>query len=90
MLARFHLLGQEDEREEIETELQKKVDAMINRSLYTQYKMSDDPQEQEKPDRSTLTAGDISPAFGGDILLVGLSQRRGTPLYPANKEKGGA
>lgn len=90
MLARFHLLGQEEEREEIETELQKKVDAMINRSLYTQYKMSDVPQEQEKARQEYLDRKGYIPAFGGDILLAGLSQRRGTPLYPANKEKGGA
>ena len=48
MLARYHLLGQEDEREEIETLLQSKVDTMINRSLYSQYKTADNPAEQEK------------------------------------------
>lgn len=63
MLARFHLLGQEEEREEIETELQKEVDAMINRSLYTQYKMSDVPQEQEKARQEYLDRKGYFPSF---------------------------
>lgn len=51
MLARYHLLGQEDEREEIEMLLQSKVDAMINRSLYSQYKTA--RQNRKRQGRNT-------------------------------------
>lgn len=63
MLARYHLLGQEDEREEIETLLQSKVDAMINRNLYSQYKTSDSPAEQEKARQEYLDRKGYFPSF---------------------------
>lgn len=63
MLARYHLLGQEDEREEIETLLQSKVDAMINRSLYSQYKTADNPAEQEKVRQEYLDRKGYFPSF---------------------------
>lgn len=63
MLARYHLLGQEDEREEIETLLQSKVDAMINRSLYSQYKTADNPAEREKARQEYLDRKGYFPSF---------------------------
>lgn len=63
MLARYHLLGQEDEREEIETLLQSKVDTMINRSLYSQYKTADNPAEQEKARQEYLDRKGYFPSF---------------------------
>ncbi|MEG3058418.1 complexin-2 [Anaerorhabdus sp.] len=63
MLARYHLLGQEDEREEIEMLLQSKVDAMINRSLYSQYKTADSPAEQEKARQEYLDRKGYFPSF---------------------------
>lgn len=38
MLLRFHLLDDDLWQEEIEAALQKKLDAMLNRNLYTKYK----------------------------------------------------
>lgn len=63
MLARYHLLGQEDEREEIETLLQNKVDAMINRNLYSQYKTADSPAAQEKARQEYLDRKGYFPSF---------------------------
>lgn len=47
MLIRFHLLEDNLWQEEIETELQKKLDAMVNRNLYTKYKTAPTAEEQE-------------------------------------------
>lgn len=48
MLARYHLLGEDDDGEEIAVELQRKLDSMTNRQLYTQYKTAKTPEEQER------------------------------------------
>ena len=48
MLLRFHLLEDDLWQEEIETELQKKLDAMVNHSLYTKYKTAPTATEQEQ------------------------------------------
>lgn len=63
MVAGYHLLRQEDEREEIETLLQSKIDAMINRNLYSQYKNADSPAEQEKARQEYLDRKGYFPSF---------------------------
>lgn len=63
MLARYHLLGEDDSTEEIEAELQKKLDAMISRNLYTQYKTAPTSEEQEKARQEYLDRRGYFPSF---------------------------
>lgn len=48
MLIRFHLCNDEVCKKEIETELEKKLDTIMNRELYTKYKTAPTKEEQEK------------------------------------------
>lgn len=47
-LVRFHLCDDDLWQEEIAQGLQNKLDAIINRNLYTQYKMAGTEEEREK------------------------------------------
>lgn len=47
-LIKYHLGEITEFKEEIDTELQLKLDKMVARSLYTRYKTSSDKEEQEK------------------------------------------
>ena len=48
MLIKYHLGGDDLWQEEIEAELNKKVDAIIARNTYTKYKTAPTKEEQEK------------------------------------------
>ena len=48
MLVKHHLDDDDTWDEEIQTELHRKIDAIIARTLYTQYKTADSKAEQEK------------------------------------------
>lgn len=63
MLARYHLLGENDYREEIEAELQKKLDAMTNRQLYSRYKTATTSEEQERARQEYLDQRGYLPSF---------------------------
>lgn len=63
MLARYHLLGEDDDSEEIKVELQKKLDAMTNRQLYSSYKTAATPEKQEKARQEYLDRRGYFPSF---------------------------
>lgn len=63
MLVRFHLLDDDLWQEEIRKALEKKLDAIINRNLYTQYKTADSPAEQEKARQEYLDRKGYRPSF---------------------------
>lgn len=63
MLARFHLLGDTEYSEEIATELEKKLDSIINRRLYTTYKTANTPQERENACQEYLDRKGVHPNF---------------------------
>jgi len=46
-IIKYHLLDQEQEADDIRKGLEKKLDAMVMRELYTKYKTA--PTEEEKP-----------------------------------------
>lgn len=48
MLLRFHLSSDELCKENIKEELEKKLNAIISRNLYTKYKTAPTKEEQEK------------------------------------------
>lgn len=63
MLLRFHLLDDDLWQEEIGAELQKKLDAMINRNLYTKYKTAPTEAEQEQARKEYLDRKGYFPDF---------------------------
>ncbi len=48
MLLRFHLLDDDLWKDDIDTELNRKMDAMVARDLYTKYKTAPTKEKQEK------------------------------------------
>lgn len=48
MLVQYHLLDNDLWKEEIIAELERKLDAILNRNLYTKYKTDPTKEEQEK------------------------------------------
>ena len=47
-LAMYHLRGEDDFEEEIRQGLEQKLDAMLNRQLYSQYKTAPNEEEREQ------------------------------------------
>ncbi len=54
MLLRFHLLDDDIWKDDIDTELNHKIDAMVARDLYTKYKTAPTKEEQEKARKEYL------------------------------------
>ncbi len=48
MLVKYHLWNDDTWVEEIVTELERKLEAVINRNLYTQYKTAPTKEQREK------------------------------------------
>jgi len=48
MLVQFHLGDYVDCKQDIDAELEKKLNTIINRNLYTKYKIAATKEEQEK------------------------------------------
>lgn len=63
MLIRFHLLDDHFWLEEIGQELQKKLDAIINRELYSKYKTAPKKEEQEQARQAYLDRKGYFPEF---------------------------
>ena len=63
MLLRFHLLEDDLWQEEIVSELQKKLDAMVNRNLYTKYKTAPTAAEKEQARQEYLDRKGYLPDF---------------------------
>lgn len=63
MLLRFHLLEDDLWQEEIKTELQKKLDAMVNHNLYTKYKTAPTAAKQEQARQEYLDRKRYFPDF---------------------------
>ena len=57
-LVLYHLNGEDDFDEEIRQDLEQKLDAMLNRQLYSQYKTA--PTEEQREQRKIIRAS--SPA----------------------------
>ena len=47
-LAMYHLRGEDDFEEKIRQGLEKKLDAMLNRQLYSRYKTAPNEEEREQ------------------------------------------
>ena len=53
-LAMYHLRSEDDFEEEIRQGLEKKLDAMLNRQLYSQYKTAPTEEQREQARREYL------------------------------------
>lgn len=51
-LAMYHLRGEDDYEEEIRQGLEQKLDAMLNRQIYSRYKTAPTEEEQEQARQS--------------------------------------
>ena len=65
-LAMYHLRGEDDFEEEIRQGLEKKLDAMLNRQLYSQYKTAPTEEQWEQARQEYL---DRRGATDGLLLL---------------------
>lgn len=53
-LAMYHLRGEDDYEEEIRRGLEQKLDAMLNRQLYSRYKTAPTEEEREQAQQEYL------------------------------------
>ena len=62
-LIKYHILEYYNDKEKIVKELQQKLDTIINRNLYTQYKTSSSEEEKEKARQEYLNRKGIHSSF---------------------------
>ena len=63
LLVRYLLIGQEDSEPEIVKVWEKKIDALVMRELYTQYKTAPTEEEKEKARREYLDKRGVPDSF---------------------------
>ncbi len=63
MLLRYHLCGEVDWQEEIETALDAKLQAIINRNLYTQYMVAPSLEQRETARQAYLDRKGVWESF---------------------------
>ena len=63
LLVRYFLIEQEETEPEIVKALEKKVDALVMRELYTQYKTAPTEEEKEKARREYLDRRGVPDSF---------------------------
>ena len=68
-LAMYHLRGEDDYEEEIRQGLEQKLDAMLNRQLYSRYKTAPTKKNGSRRGRSILTGVECRRATDGLLLL---------------------
>ena len=68
-LAMYHLRGEDDFEEEIRQGLEQKLDAMLNRQLYSRYKTAPTKKNGSRRGRSILTGVECRRATDGLLLL---------------------
>lgn len=73
-LVLYHLNGEDDFNEEIRQGLEQKLDAMLNRQLYSQYKTAPLGNSVNRQDRNILIAVECRRAIAG-LLLPGSYDR---------------
>lgn len=62
-ILKYHLLDQEQEADDIKKGLEKKLDAMINREVYSKYKTAPTEEEREKSRQEYLDRKGIHESF---------------------------
>lgn len=62
-LVKYHLLEVDEEEEKIKKELTEKLNAMVKRQIYSQYKTAPTEEGREKARQEYLDKVGISPSF---------------------------
>ena len=62
-ILKYHLLDDEQEADDIKKGLEKKLDAMINREVYSKYKTAPTEEEKEKARQEYLDRKGIHESF---------------------------
>ena len=62
-ILKYHLLDDEQEADDIKKGLEKKLDAMINREVYSKYKTAPTEEEKEKARREYLDKRGVPDSF---------------------------
>lgn len=70
-LAMYHLRGEDDFEEEIRQGLEQKLDAMLNRQLYSRYKTAPNEEEREQARQEYLDRRGVPQSY----LLLGNCDR---------------
>ena len=68
-LVLYHLNGEDDFDEDIRRGLEQKLDAMVNRQLYSQYKTAPTEEQREQARQEFLTTVECRRATAGLLLL---------------------
>ena len=64
-IIKYHLLDQEQEADDIRKGLEKKLDAMVNREVYSKSKTAPTEEERESSGGSIWTEKECTGAFDG-------------------------
>ncbi len=65
-IIKYHLLDQEQEADDIRKGLEKKLDAMVNREVYSKSKTAPTEEERKSSGRSIWTEEEYKRAFDGN------------------------
>ena len=68
-LAMYHLRGEDDFEEEIRQGLEKKLDAMLNRQLYSQYKTAPTEEQREQARQEYLDRRGVPQSYRASFLI---------------------
>ena len=86
-LAMYHLRGEDDFEEEIRQGLEKKLDAMLNRQLYSQYKTAPTEEQREQARQEYLDRRGVPQSYRWTTPPWELGQERATLLLLEDKAK---
>ena len=89
-LLQYFLMENYEGEDSIRKGLEKKLNAMVDRELYSKYKTAPTEEEREESRQEYLERKGIPESFRWyGFLLITLEQERATHLYVADKEKVG-
>ena len=86
-LVLYHLNGEDDFDEEIRQGLEQKLDAMLNRQLYSQYKTASTEEQREQARQEYLDRRGVPQSYRWTTSRWELLQERATLLWMADKAK---
>ena len=86
-LAMYHLRGEDDYEEEIRQGLEQKLDAMLNRQIYSRYKTAPTEEEREQARQEYLDRRGVPQSYRWTTPPWELCQERATLLLLADKVK---
>ena len=84
-LAMYHLRGEDAYEEEIRHGLEQKLDAMLNRQLYSRYKTAPTEAEREQARQEYLDRRGVPQSYRWTVSPWALRQERATLLWLADK-----